>query len=199
MQSKIHLANNALMRIGNTRFIESLSSAQQEAIVINRLFDSVRVRLLRRMPWPFAKKVVTLSLTPYEAVDWKFVYRYPAQALRVFKVFSNQARLPIEQEHPRPYEIQVINGVQVIATNIAQARALIVSDVEDTTEWDPLFEDAFIWALAVEIAVPLSGNNQLIQLAIDSANRAYDVARAASLSERQESTLTLPEFVRARL
>ena len=66
MQSKINIANNALMRIGNTRFIESLTSAQNEAIVINRVFDAVRQRLIRRLPWPFARQVVTLGLTTKE-------------------------------------------------------------------------------------------------------------------------------------
>lgn len=202
MLSKINIANNALMRIGNTRFIESLTSAQNEAIVINRVFDSVRQRLIRRLPWPFARQVVKLALTTEEVPDWRFCYRYPYQALRIFNVCgADDARLhwwPMPEERPA-YEVQMVNGVQVIATNKQNARALIVTDVDDTTNLDPLFEDALIWSLACEIATPLAGSTQFVQTASESAVRAYDLARAASLSEREEYPDPLPEFVRARL
>lgn len=202
MQSKINIANNALMRIGNTRFIESLSSAQNEAIVINRVFDSVRRRLIRRLPWPFARQVVTLGLTTQEAAGWQFCYRYPANALRIFNVCGSEDSRwewwPLPSERPA-YEVQKVDGIEVVSTNKAKARALIVTDVDDTTDLDPLFEDALIWALACEVAAPLAGSHQLVQTAAESAVRAYDLARAASLSERQEYPSPIPEFVRARL
>ena len=202
MQSKINMANNALMRIGNTRFIESLTSAQNEAIVINRVFDTVRQRLIRRLPWPFARQTVTLALTSIRIPGWRFCYRYPSQALRIFNVCGSDEAYFLW--FPRPeiqasYEVQIVDGVQVIATNKSQAKALIVTDVADTTDLDPLFEDALIWALACEVAASLAGSSQLVQTAAESATRAYDVARAASLSEREEYPETLPEFVRARL
>ena len=202
MQSKINIANNALMRIGNTRFIESLTSAQNEAIVINRVFDTVRQRLIRRLPWPFARQIVTLGLTTNEIAGWRFCYRYPSQALRIFNVCGTEDLRwewwPIPCERP-PYEVQKVDGTEIIATNKQKARALIVTDVDDTTDLDPLFEDALIWALACEVAAPLAGNSQLVQTAADSAARAYDLARAVSLSERQEYPAPIPEFVRARL
>ena len=202
MQSKINIANNALMRIGNTRFIESLTSAQNEAIVINRVFDAVRQRLIRRLPWPFARQVVTLGLTTKEIPGWRFCYRYPSQALRIFNVCGTEDLgwewWPLPGEYPA-YEMQKVDGTEVVATNKVQAKALIVTDVDDTSDLDPLFEDALIWALACEVAAPLAGSSQLVQTATDAAARAYDVARAASLSEREEYPAPIPEFVRARL
>ena len=59
--SQISIANNALMRIGVTRFIESLAEPTIEAQVISRVYDTVRRAQLRRLEWSFAKQIKKLS------------------------------------------------------------------------------------------------------------------------------------------
>lgn len=219
--SRISIANNALMRIGVTRFIESLAENSLEAKVINRAYDAVRQAQLRRMEWNFARQIVKLALTQYEQKPWRYVYRYP-QALRVFRLTDSgefgyttdasdiEPYMPGQAiVHPMsyeqlaakriPYETQTMNGQKVICTDLALASAVIVSDVTDTELFDPLFEELFTWELAKAISIPLAVSKSLAEYAAQNAQLAYDMAQSATLDEAVYAAEGLPQMLKARL
>ena len=219
--SRISIANNALMRIGVTRFIESLAEATVEAQVISRVFDSVRRAQLRRMEWSFAKQIVKLALTQYSQKPWQYVYRYP-NALRVFRLTDQGAwgyttnASDIEPYmpgqaivHPMsyeqiakkkvPFESLVINEQKVICTDLALASAVVVTDVTDTELFDPLFEELLTWELAKAISIPLSVSKSMAEYATQQAQVAFDMAQAATLDEFVPGEEGLPDMLKARL
>lgn len=221
--SKISIANNALMRIGVTRFIESLNDVQIEAQVINRVYDSVRKATLRRLPWSFAKQITKLALTKYAQKPWRFVYRYPSNALRIMRLTDkgeygfvddqeqSQQQLVGGQEWVVPampfglsstvisYETMNIEGQQVVCTNQPLACAEIIADITDTELFDPLFEDLLTWELAKAICTPLAVSQALAEYANAQAQVLYDQARTASLDESYESVREIPDTIKVRL
>ena len=204
MQSSISIANTALIRIGVSRFIDSFSEATQEAHLINRIFVPTRQRLLRKLPWAFARQIRKLELTNVEHPTYRYVYRYPDDALRIFNLYPYEGQdIPERFWQPTAkfgYETFNHQGERYIATSLALAHALIVVDVQDSVIMDSLFEDLFAWELAKELAMPLSVSSALAKNAADAAAVAYDNARVASLDERDDagSGPEESEFVRVR-
>lgn len=219
--SQISIANNALMRIGVTRFIESLAEPTIEAQVIRRVYDVVRRAQLRRLEWSFAKQIKKLALTQYSQKPWQYVYRYPNDALRVMRLTdqpeygyttdSSEQQLLVggqqwvnssylvDLEGPRiPYESLVINGQKVICTNLALASAVVIDDVTDTNLFDPLFEELLTWELAKEICTPLAVSSKFAEFAHGQAEIAFDKAMAATLDEQAPSAPEVPSFIKAR-
>ena len=219
--SRISIANNALMRIGVTRFIESLAEPTVEAQIISRVFDGVRRAQLRRMEWSFAKQIVKLPLTQYTQRPWQYVYRYP-NALRVFRLTDKGAwgyttdSSDIEPYMPGqaivnamsyeqlvnkkvPFETMVINDQKVICTDLAQASAVVVSDVTDTELFDPLFEELLTWELAKAISIPLAVSKNMAEYAAQNAQMAFDMAQNATLDELVPGEESLPDMLKARL
>ena len=218
--SQISIANNALMRIGVTRFIESLAEPTIEAQVINRVYDTVRRAQLRRLEWSFAKQIKKLALTQYVQKPWQFVYRYP-NALRVMRLtdqpeygyttdsdalqaltggqqWVNTSYLVDLEGQRIPYETLVINGQKVICTNLALASAVIIDDVTDTNLFDPLFEELLTWELAKEICTPLAVSSKFAEFAHGQAEIAFDKAMAATLDEQAPAAPDVPSFIKAR-
>lgn len=218
--SQISIANNALMRIGVTRFIESLAEPTIEAQVISRVYDTVRRAQLRRLEWSFAKQIKKLALTQYVQKPWQFVYRYP-NALRVMRLtdqpeygyttdsdaqqaltggqqWVNTSYLVDLEGQRIPYETLVINGQKVICTNLVLASAVIIDDVTDTNLFDPLFEELLTWELAKEICTPLAVSSKFAEFAHGQAEIAFDKAMAATLDEQAPAALDVPSFIKAR-
>ena len=218
--SQISIANNALMRIGVTRFIESLAEPTIEAQVISRVYDTVRRAQLRRLEWSFAKQIKKLALTQYVQKPWQFVYRYP-NALRVMRLtdqpeygyttdsdaqqaltggqqWVNTSYLVDLEGQRIPYETLVINGQKVICTNLVLASAVIIDDVTDTNLFDPLFEELLTWELAKEICTPLAVSSKFAEFAHGQAEIAFDKAMAATLDEQAPAVTDVPSFIKAR-
>lgn len=200
MQSAVEIANAALMRIGVSRYIDSLSSASVEAQIVNRIYNVTRRRALRRLPWAFAREFRKLGLTTETSKRWKYLYAYPSDALRVFYVSTPENEQVEVEFDPNEFQTTSVGSQQYICTDLAGAYGLIVKDVTDTSLFDPLFEDYLIWELAKDIAAPLSVNASLAELCVSSAAESFDLARTSSLDERYVGHGNYKsEFLRARL
>lgn len=150
MPSKVDIANYALGQVG-AQTITSFADDSAEARAVNLLYDSVRDATLRSHPWNFAIARARLArLTETPAFTWSYYYQLPADFLRLLEV-NPSTRDPYRLEGNR------------IATNASTCEIVYVRRIEDETQFDPLFVQAFATRLAIELAQTL-GNAQGAQL-----------------------------------
>lgn len=77
---KVEICNIALNHIG-VATIERLDEASEPARVCRRCYDYVRQAVLRKFPWTFATRSVQLAALQDVPPNWKYAYRYPADAV----------------------------------------------------------------------------------------------------------------------
>lgn len=194
--SRLDIYNMALGFVG-TGTIASPNENRPEAIQCELYWDRARRAALRDFPYNFAKRRVFLAEKPFPAEyegDWRCCYALPEKCLRVLGV-----HLP--HDHKRGPFIEVHGDEHsVIMTDVANAVADYIYDVEDISRWDDLFVMSMARRLACLIATPLLKNNQaklqeleqLYQMSIPKT----DGIDAAETIEREQ--LKAPSWLDAR-
>lgn len=87
---------------------------------------------------------------------------------------------------------------KVILTDVAQAMAIYTRRVENTTLWDPLFSQAVVYALATKLAVPLTGDKDLLKNNFELYKTTIASAREADGNEGLTVQDPLPDWLAAR-
>lgn len=187
--SEVDLCNAALAKVG-AALISSLSDSSAEAIVCNQLYSKARDAALRSHPWNFARTWVALAqlqtapiallLKPNSEgpgdVVYTTAYSLPGDCLRLFRAAPykfnfrlvgrtlytdsgpqtnvTNSQLVGVQPNQNPLTVSSIGVQGVIGIEYISALA-------DTTLFDPMFVDALVAKLAMEIAFPITGNFQL--------------------------------------
>lgn len=224
MSSAVDLANRALSKIGTQKTIASFQDPTPAATQCNLWYDVIRRSLLRTAPWAFARKQLALTQTGDAVPDntapypWLFQYAYPSDCLKFRYVLAPQpvvvaGTVPNVSDFPlapwcRPsrnnrYILNTTfdadnNPSQQLVTNVCNAIGVYTYDCQVPDMFDPLFEQALVSALAVELIMPLSGSASLIgplkQDCIDKINQA----RAASANEAITKTDHTPDWIKTR-
>ena len=186
--SKIQIINKSLARI-KQRTIASLDEQSEQARKAGMFYDCVRTSLLRQCGWRWARVKKPLNLLGDQATaianptdqskqdvipQWNFLYAYPAHCIRLFSVFNNVVPVipdPFQDRYismgKRPkFEIirSPITNVQAIACQLESAYAEFTYDIEDPSQFDSLFIDAFETQLALELAIPLTCDKEMVAL-----------------------------------
>lgn len=200
MASEIEICNMALSRIGNSRFINSLSEKSKEAEQCNLHFGHCRDAVLSDFPWNFASKRVALADTNNPPPDWKFAYSYPTDCLKAIAIIQSG------QKYPQPHNaINFLVGSdadgtgKLIYCDQQQAWLQYVASVTDVNMFDSLFIDALAWRLAGELARPLASNAGIGNEAFQMYTMAIASAGAHSLDESSEPNDYMDPFTEARI
>jgi hypothetical protein len=195
MISVVQICNIALSRVGITRTIASLDEDSQEASTCNLLFEPTRDALLRSYPWAFARAEQDLALVEEDPTDdWGYSYRRPTDCLQARRIMLG-ARI---ESIPAPFSIGSDSAGQLIYSDETDARLEYTRLVDDVAIWPEDFAQALCWALAAEIALPLSVDEGRRQAAKGEAAMALKEARAKNENEGQEDPPVQSEFIRAR-
>lgn len=146
MASKVAIANAALGKFGGAT-IGNLNEEQSEtAKRVRNRWDTLRDGLLADHPWNFNSKLAQPAKLPTApAFGFAAAYRKPIDCWRVWSVNSDR------------YGRYVIRGDEIhYGTGSGSAGSTIdlvyLAKVEDTEKWSPWFTEAFIAALACELA-----------------------------------------------
>lgn len=180
---KVEICNIALNHIG-VATIERFDEASEPARVCRRCYDYVRQAVLRKFPWTFATRSVQLAALQDVPPNWKYAYRYPADAVCLRMMYN---------EHfcglPRDNQYKIVSDKQgkAIYTNIGNAWIEYTVDVTDADLYDAQFVEAFGWKLAAEIAYALTGKLDLTQMCIQAYNAYF--AEASSTDADEEHLL----------
>ena len=212
MSTETEICNRALAKAGARSRIAALSEDSAEAEQCRLHFACTRQSVLRAHNWSFARRQVALAVlgaaagTPENptgaarrALDpWQYEYLQPDACLRFRSIHQ-----PAAGGGPIAFDLSsdvdsAGNGVRVVLTNQAQAVGIYTVDVTVPDLWDPMFEDAVIWALAADLAMPISGDKAIWTACEQTAATTLIAARTADGAETQTTQESIPDWVAVR-
>lgn len=143
----------------------ALGLAKQDATIVSLNEDSTAARrckrfyrpllksLLQSYPWPFARRIISLSQLDIESSEgFSYVYAYPPQALSLLtvRVEGVGGDTVLNKED---YTVLVSSDLKSkhIHANADKAKAEVTVDVVDETLFDALFIEYFAAALSVKL------------------------------------------------
>lgn len=153
MTSPVAICNKALALVGANTIL-SLDDDQTEAIVCKAAYNAVRDKVLEDRAWTFATgRIILLPDAVPPAFDYTSRFLIPSNIIRVLQVKSDS----------RDDFLDWIREGQYILCNEAKLYVRHIERVIDIAEWSPAAQDAFSYALASEIAVPLTENGAMME------------------------------------
>ena len=187
--TEIDICNLALGYIGNTETIASFTENTTASDLCGRLYPIEYKRLIEEYPWNFAVKTAALTEVTTETSDiYSFVYKYPADAIRILRI------LPAADGYVNEYELQYVldstdGDTKRILCNVEDASVEYIMDVDNAEVFTPSFADALAWRLAVKLAIPLSSNANTVQMVQQFAAAAEHKAKWLNAKQQYKPTI----------
>ena len=175
MASDVDICNLALAQLGDSASVQSINPPDQSAQAAHcaRFYPVARDALLEMHTWGFATVRVPLAQVANPFPQWQYAYATPADALNYLEILDPAAQddysvglqmagtLPYPVQTgvgiytPRPFQVESINGQEVILTHQANALLRYTRAVSDTAEFSPLFVQGLATLLASHLAGPV--------------------------------------------
>lgn len=201
------ICNVALSKLGETKFIDSLTANTNNARVANLLYEPSRDALLEMVPWPFAERNVVLGEL-FNATDdstnvllansgWGYVYALPTDCLCPRYIETGLPNPAEDQKIPFKLRDSASNGV-VLLTNEEDAELVYTRKVTETGKFSPLFVEALAWKLAYEFTFAIPVKPGVAERMMAGFNQRLLEAAAASQKHEQQSPKPRPGAIRAR-
>jgi hypothetical protein len=183
--SKVSICNNALLLIGCNP-ITSLTDGNKASNACSLIFDRTLDTLLRIHLWNFAMTRVTLaSETTAPAFGYAYSYPLPADYVRLSSLEGNSYPYKIEQGK--------------ILSDSSTMNLIYVARIEDVTKYDPLFVEAFILMLAMNLSYILIGSNSRIASLKEEFDKKIFLAKQVDGQEDTPDQLEANTFLESRL
>ena len=195
MASQIQICNMALGYLNHGIRIAAIDEGSNEADQCSLYYEQALRSALRAAPWAFAKRYASLaSLSSPVSTEWAFMYAYPSDGEAIRAILPRVLGFP-----PNKWEIASTTANQkVILCNVPDAVACYTARIDDPTLLDAQFTSAFAWKLAAEIALVLTGNPGLKQMADGHFAREVNIAMVSNGSEEVGPVAPEAEWIRAR-
>ncbi len=215
---QVSVCNLALARLGAQSAISSLPEGSPEAPYCGQFWDQARDATLAANDWTFAKVSAALALVGTAPATWQYQYAVPRDCLRARHIqnplavqnvqmlatgFGGQMLPGYGPPPPVPFERglgtdSLGNQGAVIWTNQAGATLVYTARVLDPNLWEPGFVSAFSWQMAMELALPVTGNGQLQDAMARGFQAAIDAAKNAAANERVRIDDHVPDWISVR-
>lgn len=201
--TRTQIANMAISHLGSGKEIDDLDTERgQEAAACRRFFDLAYEQVLRDFAWPFATEYASLALVeefaPNVGNEWRFSYRYPADAVVIRKIYSGNRRDVMSTLVP--FHLTADDDGKLLLTDMPLAKIEYTKLVDDTSVFPADFVMAFSYYLATLIAPRLTAGDPFKRGA--ACMQAYfqwlSQARANAVNEVQQGEDYDSEFTRAR-
>ena len=174
----LDIANMALAVLDEAP-IDSLDQDVKAARLLNLHFDLTREAELTRHAWVFAILSASVAGADTGSGDCtlNFAYELPADCLRPLPLTHNGEPdgMPISWRQ----EAGVIYSDQPGPLTIRY-----VANLTDPNDWDALFTEVLVAALAIKVAHPLTHKAGMIDIARSAYDRALDAAFSANAVQR---------------
>lgn len=201
MASQLAIFNMALGRIGSSIFIQSIDERSNQNSVCSRFYADVRDRVLSELDWGFARKFAELQDIGTPPVGWQYRYRYPIDCLAVRRIIDANGYEVLSWE---VVDDENSGGLALVA-NAYRLPALpftvqYTARMQNSDLFSQKFTTCLIWALTLEIAMPLSAKPEYIKEAGPAYALALTQAMAQDQNEKKENIheQNESEFERAR-
>lgn len=197
MASEVQIAKLSLQNLGDRYDINSLDENTSEAEQVNLVFNDIRDMLLRSHPWKFARRFTSPGALSGTVPDqWGNMFTYPSDALKVIRVVNPLGRMlpPIKFSISRNS-----SDVKVILCDEDEPEFEYIKKVTNTSEFDPSFTIALSWQISAAIAMPITGDIQILQMAEQKAQIKTNQAMVDDSNEGVEPEQTRdPDWITAR-
>lgn len=194
---ELRIFNLALMRVGSTALISSVTEDSTEARLCRMLYPDARDEVLAAHHWPFASRRAALSpLVGQSVTGWRGAWALPADCHVVQDLWSGRRAPPASQRVP--FELQHGVSGQVLLTDATAPDLRYTARVTDGARYPAPFREALAWRLACDLVLSLPVKPQLGPMCFARYQQALGEARAAGLRTGQEDMPPESEFIRAR-
>lgn len=203
MRSDVQICNIALGRIGVQQFINSIDDPSSEAIVASMVYDFTLERVLQDFPWPFATRHEVLQDIGSPVSPWAYRYRYPGDCLQVRRIYPAGGTYTdgtVSRNTGIPYSVisDYDNDARAILCDYEAPMIEYTAKIIKPGLFTPAFANAFAWALASEMATPLSADAKFAQAANQAYARVLAEAGTLAFGESQQEPLPDGELLAAR-
>lgn len=206
MVSKIEICNLALAQLGQGS-ISSLTQEDEKSRLLHLFYDPVKEEVLRTHNWAFACAQESLALIEEaENTPYRYIYKYPSDALFIRNIFGAESYGGRKNafggflKKPLPFKEYFRKDLhmRVLAVGAKQAKAEYTRRISDENLFDSAFVKAFSLALACDLAVALTGDNDLAQRLLSKYMLCLDEARRCNMTEENSVTLLGDTFSEVR-
>lgn len=152
---EVAICNRALLRVGSSKVITSLSDDTEAARICNAVFAMNRDEVLTEADWPFARRyAVLVEVADVNHPAWTYGYTLPADYLVARAIWSG-IRRPVAAT---PYTIELSeDGTTLLLLTdeapVTDAAPYLryTARVTDVALFDLLFSDALAWRIAIDL------------------------------------------------
>lgn len=207
MASRTELANRALVKIGEKRII-ALDDSTKQGALINSMWDIVLDSELRKKKWSFSIKRAQLAAdVAVPEFGYGQQFQLPTDCLRVLSVLNIDVGPDLSDYRGAPNQLYVIEGRKLLYGRPAQGSPSpstpmplrYIARIEDTTQWDSCFCEAFACKLAWEICEDLTNSSEKRQRALGEYQLAIREAVRANAIELPPDYVSDDSWVYSRL
>lgn len=178
MASDVDICNLALTMIGKPG-INVMTEARAEAVACRAVFPHLRRTSLQQSAWTFATRRQPLApLTADVLYRWTHRYTRPSDALSVLRIMPLSG---VGRSTPPLFPFEVRENH--ILTSIPSAVCDFVADIEDTTQFSPMFVEMLSLRLAGHLARNLTRSAKLSTEMDDLARQAMSRAITADAAQ----------------
>lgn len=176
--SVVEIANNVLSRLGD-KTILSLSDDNDRARWFNRLYPSVRDSVLRKHDWNFARQRAELA-QDVDSPVWGYKYKYPLppDCLKVRKVNDEAGN----------DDWSIESGY--LFTDFLEVKIIYTRREENPGMFDSSFCECLEVRLAAEMAIPVTGNQNIANTMWALYDRMLREARGENYRERPRQSVS---------
>jgi len=184
MASAVDICNLALAHIGNKAEVTAIvpPDGSAEAAQCGKFYPIARDECLSEFDWGFAKRRQTLAQISGTAPSgWEYWYTVPNPYLVARQVVVEEYNTPVQFTT----ESHSTHGT-IILTNTDNAELWYTAIIEDTTKYPPLFIHALSWLLASYLALPITREPKIKEIAAQQYNLNMGKAKAIDASQGKQ-------------
>jgi len=174
MNSETEIVNAALIEVGAAVITDITADTTTHGDIVRRWYGHTRDAMLRQYTWNFALARQSLSrntVSPPFEFTYSFSLPTLPYCLRALSMYDSNSEWKIEGRN--------------LFTDDASVNLKYIARVTNVVDFDDLFTDALIFALAANIAMPIKRDNVL---AIKLLEVAREKAQTARTHDSQEGT-----------
>lgn len=199
MSSQVAICNMALIKLGAQQII-AITENTKAARLLNGMFDIQRDAELRKRRWSFSIARAQLAADVADPVfGYSAQYTMPVDCLRLIQVGDylpggDQVEY-LNMPDSEPYRIE---GRKILYRDEGPLNIRYIKRIEDTSQWDSAFVEAFACRLAWQLAEPLTADAGKKQAAWQEYTEAVREAARANAIELPPRTIAADTWETAR-
>lgn len=200
MTDQVTICNMALANLGSYVPIQSLDENSKEARACAMYFEHCLDMMLRDYAWSFSKREIKLADLGDPTHGWKYRYQYPTDALMIVRIGSFTLEQSYTDFHKLQYQFMVIgtDSGKAILSNIDDAGVVYVKQPSNPNAYGSIFVDALAWLISSRIAMGITGDANMAQIAGEQYRAMVQKAIARDLGESAEPPRQEAETIRVR-